>query len=218
MNSTQIMRACLRHWDLNKDQIIPRCCLAGWEADLLIIKPSGWCEEVEIKISAGDFRREWVTKTEKHEALKSGRRRQVWMNRNRRYELGAEDVTDDPTFHAYGPHQAWHAVRRPGIIRRFWFALPKDLAEKLLPEVPAEYGVLAVDRWAEILRPATNLQAARKITDAERIRALHSTYHRFWQLTLREPAESLEVLLATDVPAPVDVIALNDTLATGAAV
>lgn len=67
-----VMLRCLHHWNLMKSQVIPRCCLTGWEADLLVIRPSGWAEEVEIKISKSDFRAEWTKKAEKHEDLRLG--------------------------------------------------------------------------------------------------------------------------------------------------
>lgn len=48
--------------------------LVGYEADLLILRESGWLDEVEIKVSASDFRREFTAKTKqrKHDKLRTG--------------------------------------------------------------------------------------------------------------------------------------------------
>jgi hypothetical protein len=42
-----------------------------WEADLLLIHPSDWVWEVEIKVSVSDFRREFQTKCKKHRRLQN---------------------------------------------------------------------------------------------------------------------------------------------------
>lgn len=192
--ATEVMRRCLRHWSYSDLQIIPRCCLPGWEADLLVIRPSGWVEEVEIKISASDFRAEWKAKAEKHEALREGVRVRAVANARRGKQLlTGEDVSADPTLHQAGPGHplTWWYVRRLHIIRRFWFAMPRALAERLLPEVPETYGVLAVGSYNEALQQPRNLRMARKLTDQERLRALQSTYYRFWRMLLREPEMEL---------------------------
>lgn len=205
--AAEVLRRALRHWNYGKDQIIPRCCLPGWEADLLVIKPSGWMEEVEIKISAADFRREWSEKVEKHRALAEGRRELVgWMNLEGERMLYAQHREalrpDDPRIEVEErPCLSFlHLPGQPHLIRRFWFAMPRSLAEKLLPEVPAAYGVLAVGGYNQVLREPTNLGLARKVTDAERIKALHSTYYRFWQLFLRERDETLKELCLAVAP------------------
>lgn len=187
MNASEVLRACLHHWSYAQDTLIPRCCLSGWEADLLVIRKSGWAEEVEIKISAADFRAEFRKKQEKHEAFRLGVRRYVGPARSEARVLDGVDVSADPTLHlreSYPGHGSYY-VRRPGIIRRFWFAMPAPLAEKLLPEVPSEYGVLAVGRYNQVLRKPANLALARKVTIEERVRALESTYYRFWAQELR---------------------------------
>lgn len=48
--------------------IIPNCALLGWEADLLLLRRR-WLEEIEIKVSVADFRREFRTKASKHKKL-----------------------------------------------------------------------------------------------------------------------------------------------------
>ncbi len=186
-----VMRECLRHWDFRKNQIIPNSYLAGWEADLLVIRPSGWVEEVEIKISKSDFRAEWKHKAEKHEDLRLGRCRYLGWNA---VEHGSHPE-DDPRL---VERRGFLYIRdRPSLVRKFWFAMPATLAAALLDEVPADYGVLAVGHLAaEVLREPTVLKCARKITDADRLKALDSMYFRYWQATLRGEVDLSELITA----------------------
>lgn len=186
VTAAMIMRRCLESWNLRQNLMVPRCCLSGHEADLLIIRPSGWVEEVEIKISVSDFRAEWKHKAEKHEDLLLGRCRYILHSEAAKY-------AGDPRLLKRG--HWWYLRDRPGLIRRFHFAFPRHLAEKLLPEVPEHYGVISAYPGWRVLRKATNLKVARKISDAERFRALESTYQRFWDLTLNRPTAFLEALL-----------------------
>ena len=49
------------------------CSVTGYEADLLIFRPSGYVEEIEIKVSLSDLKREIAKKADKHHVLQSGR-------------------------------------------------------------------------------------------------------------------------------------------------
>lgn len=188
--ATEVLAELLRcQFRPYSDLCIPRCCLTGWEADLLVIRRSGWAEEVEIKVSASDFRTEWKKKAEKHEDLLAGNCTHVGYTSG----MWGGGSTPRPCHDKTLPPESERIIRngniyvrdQPTLIRRFWFAMPATLAGKLLPEVPEHYGVFSVNSSARVLRPAPILKAARKITDAERIRALQSTYHRFWQMTFR---------------------------------
>ena len=78
MTSKEVLRSlvglgtnCL--WSPTRLLALPNAMdLAGWEGDLLLLHPSGWLWEVEIKVSVGDFRREFKTKAKKHKALEFG--------------------------------------------------------------------------------------------------------------------------------------------------
>jgi hypothetical protein len=70
MTATQIAhKLSTKHWHYLKQICLPNSFFAGAEADLLVLYPSGWLEEVEIKISISDFRREFKTKAWKHGSL-----------------------------------------------------------------------------------------------------------------------------------------------------
>lgn len=65
-----LKRTCL--WSPSKVLAAPNCCLAGWEADILLIQPSGWVTEIEIKISKSDLTAEFRDKEQKHAKLLAG--------------------------------------------------------------------------------------------------------------------------------------------------
>lgn len=187
----EIMRRLLLQWDRYRDLLIPRCCALGWEADLLVIRRSGWAEEVEIKVSLADYRAEFRTKAAKHEDLALGGCRAVAYGRDL-YPLGGEYDPADPRLVRRG--DVLYLRDTPTTIRRFWFAMPASLAERLLPEIPQAYGVLAISGANTVLREPTNLKHARKLTPDEQIKALRSAYQRFWALTLREPPTAMDAL------------------------
>lgn len=188
----EVMLAIVRGENLFTDTVIPRCYLPGWEADLLIIKRSGWAEEIEIKVSASDFRAEWMSKAAKHEDLQQGAVRCVghtyWGETTLQQQIDLDDPLRVDRGHRVCIRDQQH------IIRRFSFAMPLTLAERLMPEVPEHYGVIGVSHFPKVLRAPKNLKHARKVTDEERIRALTSTYSRFWQLTFRQGAQAVEAL------------------------
>lgn len=62
-----------RKWKWRNDICIPRCYILGWEADLLVLNTNKRLEEIEIKISVADFKKEFKDKAKKHEKLKAGR-------------------------------------------------------------------------------------------------------------------------------------------------
>lgn len=64
----QIEMAIADHFDIRRNLIIPN---VSWglfnyhEADLLVLFPSGWCSEVEIKVSSQDIKKD-LEKRHKH--------------------------------------------------------------------------------------------------------------------------------------------------------
>ena len=59
--TTQRMEVILaQHFGIRETIVVPNVSwgLINHEADLLVLKPSGWAEEVEIKISRSDLRRD----------------------------------------------------------------------------------------------------------------------------------------------------------------
>ena len=172
MTSLDIQRALCGYWDVNLWN--PRKVLAvrnstgvaGWDADLLIIHPSGWADEIEIKVSLSDFKREFTKKAHKHRSLQEGL----------------------PDFNLVG----WKAVDdwtkcKPHIVRRFWFAVPSELADKVRPLVPRYAGLITVEpgRHCGVPRKvlkAPQLKMARQLTPEEQRAAIDSVYYRYWSI------------------------------------
>jgi hypothetical protein len=96
--------------------------VSQWESDLLVIHPTGWVDEVEVKVSVSDFRAELAKKSEKHESLERG------YSVKTRYDYAAKEYS---------------SVNLPTIIRRFWFAMPREVYNSVKDSVPS---------WAEIGR------------------------------------------------------------------
>ncbi len=193
--ASEILRELLRRrYRYERDLVIPRCWLTGWEADLLVIRKSGWAEEVEIKVSAADFRAEWLAKADKHEDLLLGGCRRVGYTTRRGEARPFRGSTLPPEAERIVRGRLVYVREGPVLVRRFFFAMPASLAERLLPEVPPHCGVLSVGANVTELRPAPVLKTARKLTDAEQMRVMRSAYTRFWRVTLGED-ESAETIV-----------------------
>lgn len=162
MTSLEIQRALCGYW--NACLWNPRKVTAvrnsvgvcGWDADLLIIHESGWADEVEIKVSVSDFRREFKTKAKKHRSLVEG-----------------------------VPKWRGGLALQPHIVRRFWFAVPEKIMHQVLPLVPEHAGLIVVHPgfWSGEPRKvikAPNLKMSRQLTPEERRAAVESVYHRYW--------------------------------------
>lgn len=155
------------------------CCIPNvhgklpGEADLLVIRPSLWAEEVEIKISKADFKREFIKKAAKHRVLSEG-------SKIMHYDWRTGNLTTLRT----DPH----------LISRFWFAMPMELAEELLPEIPGHAGLLGVaprpTPWSrpivKVIKTAPKLKMGRKLTEAEKSYFLRLALFRYWDIRHKE--------------------------------
>lgn len=132
--------------------------LVGWEADLLLVQPSGWVWEVEVKVSVADFRREFSVNSKllKHQVLREGRHR------------------------GYPCHE--------NLVRRYLFAMPTTVYQRVASEVPDYAGVILLDPGGRDrhgrLKPWIEKRAkelpARKASDADREALKTSVYFRYW--------------------------------------
>lgn len=180
MTAFEIQRAlAFRHWSTRKQIIVPNCGFPGWEADLLVLHPSDWLDEVEIKISASDFRREFKTKAAKHKWLVEGCRKLVWGD-------GLAAARLSPDFESCPNKDYGYLGGQSHRVRRFWFAMPRELAEKLETEIPEHAGLIAVGGGAEVLKMAPVLKHSRKLTDADKLRLMRLAYIRYWDVHQRE--------------------------------
>lgn len=177
MTSKEVLRAlcglgtnCL--WSPNRLVAVPNSnSLVGWEADLLLLHQSGWVWEVEIKVSVADFRREFKTKTTKHEILCAG----------------SKQIS--------GP-----GIRRPYLrtnkhVQKYFFALTRDVFDKVRDEVPEYAGIVVVDpgmcdRWGRpkpwIERKAKNLPCVGKAPESFRIELLRLAHARLWSAAYKD--------------------------------
>jgi hypothetical protein len=154
---------CAHHWEPTTHLLVPNACsLCGWEQDLVVIHKSGFMEEVEVKISASDYRREF----------------------------------SDRSFDKFRKHSIFRGELEPGHgssrVRRFWFAMPAELAEKLAGEIPEYAGLLSVKRAAvrsqcvTIVKKAPILRGSRKLEPEEQIAVLRLAHLRYWDVRRKE--------------------------------
>ena len=115
-----------------------------WESDLLILTKSLYLTEIEIKISASDFR----------------------------IDAAKHKSSIDKKMH-------------DEFIRRFFYAAPKKLAEKILAET--NFGVISIDDQSriEILRKAPLNKNARKMTERECLNMLRLAALKAWDMAHR---------------------------------
>jgi len=180
MTAREVLLALCGHgsnclWNPTRLVAVPNTTqLVGWEADLLLLFPSGWVWEVEIKVSVSDFRREFRTKESKHLTLEAGVR-MIDLGRGGR------------------PHLVRHANKHVG---RYYFAMPKAVYDKVEAEIPAYAGVIVLDPdnldgWKRlrprIVRKAKLLPGTDKTGDKFRIELLRLAHARFWTYLSTDP-------------------------------
>ena len=178
MTAREVTNALARHLDYRKNVIVPRCYFAGSEADLLVLRQSDWLEEYEVKISLQDFKREFTEKTLKHEFLVEGSRRNTFPGDGQCVVVASE-------------HK----------IRKFWFAVPHELLEKVKTLIPAHAGLVTVQRtssgWRNdydvvaVAKPAPALKMSRKLTLSERCELCRLAYLRYWDIEAKEVVEEV---------------------------
>lgn len=164
MNARDISLAlAIRQWPYSNNI----CCeniYWPWEMDLAVLRESGYLYEVEIKISASDFRQEFKTKADKHDMLVNGEIDSEWISRD-------------------GEFQKVIHGRKPHMSSSFYFAMPLDLALKLKSEIPEYAGLIGVHEsmhFPRVIKKAPKLKNARKLTDDERMRFMRYAYLRYW--------------------------------------
>jgi len=160
--------------------------ILSWEADLLILTKSDYLTEVEIKVSAADFRRDEKTKRGKYATLTTG-------DEHRWFKHWGEK------------HPPIRESRGTNKVRQFYFAFPRDVYERIKDEVPEWAGVIVVDphtyKWwdktnrsldwfkAEIIRKPKALLCA-KADDRIKRKFLTSFATRYWLVRHKTGEES----------------------------
>ena len=144
LTENKIANIIAAYYDYGKSIILPNYAsgLTGWEADVIILRETGWAEEVEIKTSLSDFKAEFKNKIEKHKKLMS-------------------------TKH---------------YCKKFWFAMPQELAAKAIDLIPEYAGLYAIGSYnrVKVIKNAPTLKNAEKIPDDKRAHIMKCAYHRLW--------------------------------------
>jgi len=145
MTAREIECAVARCFGYRANLIVPNVSWGAglyYEADLLVVRPSGWIEEVEIKTSRSDLHRDRA----------KGKWRLYCLKRGPELAL---DRFPPTTVH---------------LIRRYWFALPAELADDA--SIPPFAGILGAERnecgdivLHEIRRPKPNKDARKATVD-----------------------------------------------------
>ena len=152
-------------FDRLKNLVVPNCCRFTYgEADLIVVRPSGWVDEVEVKVSKADFRRDFKTKNVKHGIMAGEYQR----------ECGYEYMTI---------RRFWFAMPH---------ALAVELLEEV-PDYAGLVGVsgtaaVTSSRSALTLTKAPVLPNAKKATREEIYQVVKNLSARYWDQFLKECA------------------------------
>lgn len=200
MTSKEIVTALSYYFDRRKNYVVPG--FGGLphtsDCDLLVVRPSGWAEEVEIKISKADFKREFEKKQYKHRVLVKGIPKHIYkpyvgsMNLESIEEWNQAVIS--PTFE---PVSYYYAAKertlqtccfghdwgqcQPVPLKKFWFAMPSELAEELKDQIPPYAGLLTIGQYSTVMQVAqAPTLKGRKLTPEEIQKVFVSIYHRYW--------------------------------------
>jgi len=148
--------------------IIPNCYTTVThdnEADLYGIRPSGLCDEIEIKVSKADFR------IDEKKTVKV-------LNENASTRWNRYDDVLKRT-----------AMKDGKMSNYFWYAFPKGLIDH--SEVPEWAGIIEVDGLlnAHEVRLPKRLHA-RKMTAEEQLKQIKKLGYRFWNLVKKNKSKA----------------------------
>lgn len=155
MNATDIEIACSYHFDREVNIVVPnftRVFGLGHEADLVVLRPSGWADEVEIKCRATDIVAD--TKKRKWRLCDKGR---CWPSElfRRMWFAVPHDLADHPAIPEFcGVIAVYHRIDYCD--REFW--------------------------TTRVVRESEMNPGARKFSGAERLKLLELAYRRIWTL------------------------------------
>lgn len=143
------------YWDYTKQIVIPNSYFLGDEADLLVLQKSGWLEEVEVKVSASDFRKEF----------EDGNR-----CKNRKHQRMA--FCDEDRLRRY-----WFAVPEELVPK------VKDLVPPYAGLLSV--GGCGRTGYVRVVKQAPKLQKARALTVEEQLKLCRLGYIRLWPKFLK---------------------------------
>lgn len=189
MTAKQITIALWNKYSGSSSILIPRYTPPKWwECDMWRLTKAGYAEEFEIKISLSDF---------KADAFKSI---DLWTPRTN--EAGTR------TRETVLKHKELVAGRGPN---RFWFVMPKELADKC--DIPPFAGLLTCALYDErvsepqIIKSAPLLNRNKPTLNIER--TLWTFYWRFWTHETRRKNEPIESFKADETTCPLVNLSTN---------
>lgn len=146
-----------------------------WETDFLVVQKSGYCYEIEIKISRSDFFNDFKKKN-KHLILNEG----IFMKKKRRYHTDPE-TKKRITEHYHDPTE-WKF--RPN---KFYYCVPDGLIKK--EDVPDYAGLMYVNSYGVV----TTIKEPRFLhkEKIELTKKLCDKFYYYWKNT-RENLRLLE--------------------------
>jgi hypothetical protein len=146
-----------------KNLVLTNVYVGHHEADYLVIRPSGWADEFEIKRSVVDFHKDFKKKTKgvhKHNNLRK----------------------------AYNGKNIRTASKTKMKIRRFWFVVPEDILDEIKNDVPEYAGLIRIHKaknnrcYAKVIKKAPDLTyGVTKWTNADKLKIYRKMYFRFWK-------------------------------------
>lgn len=172
------------------------------EGDLVVVRPSGWAEEIEIKVSIQDLKAEFKNKSMKHRILRDGRPKILYRSHytlaDRNLDEWKEAVESLETEKLFclgqkSPYQVldWRA-HLPHNCKKYWIALPHELLDKALPLIPEYAGIITLEpcQWnngyVRIQREAPRLKYSQKVPESVRDHILQCAYYRMWEFEHRQ--------------------------------
>lgn len=199
------MLAVCQHFEPRVNLCIPNYQrgTTGYEADILVIRPTLWAEEIEIKVSFADFKRDFTSKPGKHVILQQGKPRHITISHPEYQEIRELFNAGVPDIERVNPrYYRDRRVMEPHFCKKFWYAVPLDLYPKVKDLVPSYAGLLVIGLHnnrpkATVVIKAPTLKYATKMEQEDLIHALQSTYHRFWNLEyLRHEHAALKKMMS----------------------
>lgn len=151
-----LLKPLMVHFDWHSsNRCYPRVHLFPWESDLLVVTEAGYATEVEVKVSYAD----WAGDAKKDK----------WEPSVHTYRHNG----------AYGKHDI-HEVRGWKYIKKFYYAVPQSIADKVPKNLPEYAGILAVrPKGQVIVVRSAEARKAEKLTAEMKDRLHGSMYYRF---------------------------------------
>lgn len=140
------------------------------EADILVVRPSLWGIEIEVKTSLSDFKADFK-KAER--TTYSGYR----------YPGKHDQIVNGKPIYVRSGGGYYHPTDRAcHNCRYFYFAIPEELLEKVLPLLPPYAGLITVSErgWPQIVRKAPINKKAEKYTHQQMAKLYRTAYCKYW--------------------------------------